>query len=278
MQINLAFFFFKCPFWDGWYLCRSQQGRIAYPASIPPTPIQSSTQSHNIPQFPSTHQQHFIGCFNLFLSGQEDQDVSLGLRHMDLENGHHRCIQVVRFWRLQQSKSTAGHHWSNSLCQQLVTTGATVHVNNWSPLEQQFVSTAGHHWSNSPCQQLVTTEATVCVNSWSPLEQQSVNSWSPLKQQFVSTAGHHWSNSLCQQLVTTGATVCVNSWSPLEQQSMSTTGHHWSNSLCQQLVTTGATVCQQLVTTRATVNQLSWEQTSRSVVISAAVGQLWVQQ
>ena len=129
---------------------------------------------------------------------------------------------------------------------------ATVQVNSWSSLEQQPVSTAGHHWSNSPCQQLVTNGATVCVNSWSPLEQQS-----------MSTTGHHWSNSLCQQLVTTGATVHVNNWSPLEQQSMSTTGHHWSNSLCQQLVTTGATV-----------NQLSWEQTSRSVVICATVGQL----
>ena len=151
MQINLAilFFFNDHSGMVGTSARVSKAGLPPLPPFLPPTPIQSSTQSHNIPQFPLTHQQHFIGCFNLFLSGQEDQDVSLGLRHVDLENGHNRCVQVVRFWRLQQSKSTAGHHWSNSLCQQLVTTGATVHVNNWSPLEQQFVSTAGHHWSNS---------------------------------------------------------------------------------------------------------------------------------
>ena len=43
------------------------------------------------------YQKHFLSCLNLFLAGEEDEDVAKRLSHVYLKNGDNGSIKVVSF-------------------------------------------------------------------------------------------------------------------------------------------------------------------------------------
>ena len=60
------------------------------------------------------HLQHLLGCLYLLLPGEEDEDVSGRLTHVDLEHGHHGRVQIVRLRSLEHNHVCLSIHISVS--------------------------------------------------------------------------------------------------------------------------------------------------------------------